>query len=234
MIHAVLFDLGGTLIDNADPLGWCEVARDVGVVVDPDHLAHAYREVQTEFDANGEPETPGFWAAVLGRAAGRTVDEATARSFQDRWFASGEHHPPLFSDARYCLETLQQEGIALGLVSNSQSEAACRDHLTRLGVQRFFPVVVSSGTEGVRKPDPEIFRRAVQRIGVRPEEAVYVGDLPHTDAKGAAAAGLHGLWLHRYGWGFGDDPPEITSLTEVPNWVKQFNGVGVHPVHGPP
>jgi putative hydrolase of the HAD superfamily len=234
MIHAVLFDLGGTLIDNADPLVWAETARSVGVEVDADHLAHAYREVQAEFDARGEPETPAFWGAVLHRAAGREVTEAQGAAFQDRWFAIGEHHPPLFSDVRYCLETLEQEGLATGLVSNSRSEAACRAHLTRLGVQRFFPVVVSSGTEGVRKPDAEIFRRAVQRVGVQPGDALYVGDLPNTDARGAQAAGLHGLWLNRYGWGFGDDPPEITSLTEVPNWVRQLNGLPPAVQHGPP
>jgi putative hydrolase of the HAD superfamily len=234
MIHAVLFDLGGTLIDNADPLRWAEEARALGVGVDADHLAHAYREVQAEFDQRGEPESALFWSTVLGRALGRAVPVAVGGSFEDRWYRGEERSPPLFSDVRYCLEALESEGFALGLVSNSQSEAACRRHLDRLGILRFFPVIVSSGTEGVRKPDPEIFRRAVLRVGVPADESVYVGDLANTDARGATAAGLIGLWLNRFGWGLGEDPPEITSLTEVPNWVKLRDGSVLTDRHGPP
>jgi|HubBroStandDraft_3_1064219.scaffolds.fasta_scaffold161860_2 putative hydrolase of the HAD superfamily len=222
MIHVVLFDLGGTLIDTQDALTWSEVASDLGIVVDPDHLSHAYRAAQATCDATGAPEDPSFWRSVLSGASGTEVSEATANAFDAR-YAAREHRPPLFSDVRNCLESLEASGVSMGVVSNSRSERACRDHLVRLGIERFLPVVVSSGSEGVRKPHPEIFRRAVARIGVPPIETLYVGDLPNTDARGAMTAGLHGIWLNRYGWGFGNDPPEITSLSEVPSWVAQFN-----------
>jgi putative hydrolase of the HAD superfamily len=223
MIRAVLFDLGGTLLDNADPFGWSEVVREMGIDVDPYPMARAYREVQAEFDATDLPESAEFWHEVLQRATGRPIPEGTARRFEDRWFASGEHRPPLFPDVHPCLEALETEGVLLGLVSNSRSEAACRAHLGRLGIQRYFPVVVSSGTEGVRKPDAEIFRRGVRRVGVEPREALYVGDLPFTDARGAEAAGLHGLWLDRHGRGSERDPPAVSSLTEVPHRRRQFD-----------
>jgi len=102
------------------------------------------------------------------------------------------------------------------VVSNSTSEARVRAILDRAGIVDFFARVVSSGTEGVAKPDPEIFHRAVGRLEVRPEEALYVGNLANTDARGARAAGLHAVWLNRDGTGLGIDPPEITSLLEVP------------------
>ncbi|MGI0068384.1 MAG: HAD family hydrolase, partial [Thermoplasmata archaeon] len=87
-----------------------------------------------------------------------------------------------------------------------------------------FTTVTSSGTEGVRKPDPEIFRRALARAHVEAGESFYVGNLAHTDAEAARAAGLGSVWLHRYGTGFNLDPPEITSLLEVPNWVRRLEG----------
>ncbi len=79
---------------------------------------------------------------------------------------------------------------------------------------------------GVAKPDARIFEVACSEFGVRPEQAVYVGDRLRTDAIGAARAGLTGVWLNRRG----DVPPaadaaeaaavgviELTSLDALPD-----------------
>ncbi len=52
-----------------------------------------------------------------------------------------------------------------------------------------------SGEEGVRKPDPEIFRRALVRLGVAAHEALFVGDHPVADIEGAHGAGLLPVWM---------------------------------------
>jgi putative hydrolase of the HAD superfamily len=221
-ISGVLFDLGGTLLDTADPIGWAAVAEGLGLEVDPEHIGHAFREVTAALDAGDPsiPPEPGYWGAILQRASGRPVDAATGARFLEAWRATS-FEPPLFSDARYCLTRLQEEGLALGVLSNSDSEARVRGHLTRTGILRFFSAVVSSGTEGVRKPDPRLFRIGAERLARRPEEIVYVGDLANGDARAASSAGLNGVWLNRFGWGFGDDPPEITSLGELPGFVRR-------------
>ena len=86
----------------------------------------------------------------------------------------------------------------------------------------YFERVVSSGTEGVAKPAAEIFRRATERLGIRADEALYVGNLPTTDARAAAAAGLHSVWLNREGMEYREDPPEIMSLLEVPLIIRRL------------
>lgn len=221
-VLGVLFDLGGTLIDTSDPLRWATIASELGLVVDADHLAHRAREVESELDRAGSlPSEGARWARVLSDTVGRPVPESVGTEFLERWRRS-EFRPPLFSDARYCLEQFQAEGTAMGVVSNAQSAARVSEHLTRTGIARFFSVVVASGTEGVEKPDPRIFLRAIDRLRLRPRDAVHVGDLAVTDARGATSAGLHGVWLNRYGWGFGDDPPEITSLAELPGYVRRL------------
>ena len=133
---------------------------------------------------------------------------------------STERPIELFSDTRRCLDHLASEHRAMGVISNSTSEARVRQILDRVGILDYFCRVVSSGTEGVAKPDPEIFRRALARMHLLPHEALYVGNLRHTDAEAARAVGLHALWLNRYGFGYEEDPPEITSLLEVPLWVR--------------
>lgn len=227
-IRAVLFDLGDTLVDLRDFEGWCEVARRYYLELDPDALTHSFLEVERELDLepvhhSREERLLEFWQRTLSRAAQKEVGREVVAKF-----CADVHGPELsvhlFSDTRRCLDQLAAEHRLLGVISNSTSEARVRTILDRAGILDYFGRVVSSGTEGVEKPDPEIFRRAVARLQVPPEQAVYVGNLAQTDAKAASAAGLHGLWLNRYGFGYGEDPPEITSLLEVPLWVARLEG----------
>lgn len=231
----MLFDLGGTLVDVRDFAGWVDLARKVYLELDPDGLRHAFSEVEGEDDQQGlEPGRPAhveFWRRVLSRASGTTVAPETAARFLDRRAERRDPPVALYSDVRRCLDQLQGERRRLGVVSNSTSEAAVRRILDRVGILHYFERVVSSGTEGVAKPSPEIFRRALVRLGVEGEQTLYVGNLPRTDAAAARSAGLHSIWLHRDGTGMGEDPPEITSLLEVPLVVRQLeDGPGPGPV----
>jgi putative hydrolase of the HAD superfamily len=225
-IRAVLFDLGGTLVDERDYDGWAELARRFYLDFDPDALTHAFQEVERETDAeplagDRDAKIVEFWRRVLARASEKDVTTATAEKFV-RAIRAEELPVRLFSDTRRCLEELRSARRELGVVSNSTSEAHVRRILDRAGILDYFSRVVSSGTEGVAKPDPEIFRRAIRRMNVTPGEALYVGNLAFTDAKAAAAAGLHAVWLNRDGMEVGDDPPEIMSLLEVPLWVTRI------------
>ena len=227
-IRAVLFDLGGTLVDERDLAGWSELARLIYLDLAPEMIGHAYAEVEAEldegpFDVDPERGVVEYWRRLLSTASGIEVTPEAARRFVDARRARERAHPlPVYSDVRRCLDHLSAEHRQLAVVSNSTSEARVRQILDQAGILRYFERVVSSGTEGVHKPDPEIFRRAVARLKVRVDEALYVGNLPRTDAIGARNAGLHSVWLHRDGTGLGSDPPEITSLLEVPLVVRQL------------
>lgn len=170
------------------------------------------------------PSEEDYWRSVLARATGSELDLHRTRRFLER-LSRRAHVASLFSDVRLTLERLRSEGRLLGVLTNSgRSEEELRSTLERHGILSFFAAVVSSGSVGSSKPDPSFFRRAVDRLGVAVHEAFYVGDLAYTDAKAARAAGLRSVWLHRDGTGFGDDPPEITSLHELPRFVAQLDG----------
>ena len=112
------------------------------------------------------------------------------------------------------LSRLESAGLRLGLVSNF--EEWLERLLEQLGVARFFDVRVISGVEGVEKPDPAIFRLALERAGVEPGASVYVGDSPEFDTAPAEALGMLGVLIDRRGR-FPDHPgPRITSLDELP------------------
>ncbi len=222
-IRAVLFDLGGTLVDYHDFAHWTELARRCFVDIEEEEMARAFFDVERETDARERVGYTEFWRITLSRASGWDVERPTA----ERFLALIRERPGfnrLYSDSRRCLEELQSEGRRLAVVSNSSSEAHCRAILHETGILPFFEKVLSSGTEGVEKPAPEIFHRAVARMKVRPDEAFYVGNLAFTDAQAAREAGLEAIWLNRAGTGMSDEPPEITSLLEVPLCLRRVEG----------
>ena len=219
--RAVLFDLGNTLVNERDFNRIERLALESGLAVDAEGLAHAYPEVLEEYDRGGATMDPdAFWAAVAQRCAPASFDRASLTRFV-RAVQADAAPVEVFSDVGLCLEELASRKMAFGVVTNGRDEASARRVLEQARLAGFFPVVVASGTEGFSKPDPRIFRRALERLGARPEETIYVGDLANVDTRGAAAAGLTAVWLHREGTGWIDDPPEITSLLELPGWIDR-------------
>ena len=105
----------------------------------------------------------------------------------------------LASTTHALLETLRERGLKLGLVSNAidPPDLLHRD-LAELGVAERLDVAVFSSEVGRRKPDPAIFERALDALGVAPERALMVGDKVAIDVAGAKALGMHtcqALWF---------------------------------------
>ena len=113
-----------------------------------------------------------------------------------------------------------KERYALGVIANQG--AGLEERLRAFGIRAYFSVVVSSFDVGLKKPDPAIFRLALQWAGAEPEEAVMIGDRLDNDVFPAKALGMKTVWI-RQGFGGLQTPrgPEYTpdwtvsSLTEL-------------------
>ena len=102
--------------------------------------------------------------------------------------------------AFWVLEALRGRGYRLGVISNSNGTVEAL--LKQAGLAPFLDVILDSGRVGVEKPDPRIFRMALETVGARPQEAVHIGDLYSVDIVGAKGAGLHAILLDPIGaWG---------------------------------
>jgi putative hydrolase of the HAD superfamily len=123
----------------------------------------------------------------------------------------------LFPDVLPVLDQLHRQGYRLGIISNW--EDWLETVLVRLDITRYCSTVVISGCVGCEKPEPEIFRLALERAGVAPQDALHVGDSLAADVEGARAAGITPVLLDRYGR-HRDQPANgysrITSLHELP------------------
>jgi putative hydrolase of the HAD superfamily len=103
-------------------------------------------------------------------------------------------HCPPYEDV---LRTLQRVSgsYALAVLTNGPGDVQ-RAKLHASGLDSFFPVTVASGDIGFGKPDPRIFTTALERLGVRVEEAIAIGDSLERDVGGAHDAGLRCIWLN--------------------------------------
>ncbi|HEY1689493.1 MAG TPA: HAD family hydrolase [Solirubrobacteraceae bacterium] len=239
MLQAVLFDLDGTLMDH-------DAARAVGIEthlsgllpgLEGDELARLGEEWQRlealHYDeyARGEctyveqrhRRVQGMHA-VLGR---EPAEELSA----DAWFGGYLRHYRAawraFDDVLPTLAALAQAhpSVRFGVVTNGEGEPQ-RAKLAAIGLGERFRVVVASGEEGVAKPLAEIFARACERLGVEREQVAHVGDRLDLDAEGAAAAGLHGIWLDRLGHEPGPaHVTRISTLHELPMMLSRLSGM---------
>ena len=121
--------------------------------------------------------------------------------------------------ARPVLERLRGWDLEVGMISNS--DGSIERMLTKEGLAPYFRFVLDSCVVGVEKPDPRIFRMALERAEVSPEEAVYIGDLYSIDVVGSRAAGLDAILLDPAGlWGH-VECPKAKDLSEAADIVLQ-------------
>lgn len=217
-LKAVCLDVDDTLLDTqrASRQGLRElVGTDRAWPVwerTTDHYYARFVNDELDFDAMCVERTKAFFAAF-----GEQIDDTEAARRESVRMAAMQSAWGLFDDARPCLDWLRDSGVRLAVITNAPSTYQ-RKKIAAVGLADVFDAVVISGEVGVAKPDPRIFRTACDALGLRPDEVAHVGDRLDTDARGAARAGLHGVWLDRSRSERGTvgDVPVITSLHELP------------------
>ena len=152
---------------------------------------------------------------------GLTLDDGAADAWFDAYLVHYESTWTLHDDVMPCLESLRPARI--GVITNG-SLPFQRAKIDGVGLAPWLEHIIASGEVGVAKPDAQIFFIACGVFEVEPSDAVYVGDRLHTDAIGAARAGLLGVWLDRHGTATreqlaeaaAEGVPVIRGLAELP------------------
>jgi HAD superfamily hydrolase (TIGR01662 family) len=193
-LRAVVFDVGETLVD--EERWWRQLAEREGL----------------------QPHV--IWAAL-----GVTIERG--EEHHELWRHLGIERPPrwwneipyaledLYPDALDCLGRVRELGLRVGIVGN-QTET-----LERWAREAALPadVISSSGSLGVRKPDPSFFAKVVELVECDPRETAYVGDRVDNDVLPALEAGLVAVHVRRGPWGrLQHAPPDaivVESLAEV-------------------
>ncbi len=220
-LDTVFLDAGGVLVFP----NWARVADALvrrGVPADPRALASAEPHAKHEMDA-----PPGLAAAktdlqrgwvyfnLVLKHAGIPRSDATKAALDDlhayhQAFNLWEFVP---ADVAPALDALRARGVRLVVVSNANGKL--RELFDRVGLASRVDLLFDSHEEGVEKPDPRLFRIALDRAGARAEATVHVGDLYHIDVVGARAAGLRAVLFDAAGLYPDADCPRIRALGEL-------------------
>ncbi|MBN1318722.1 MAG: HAD family hydrolase [Anaerolineales bacterium] len=124
-------------------------------------------------------------------------------------------------DVKEVVLELNKRGYCLGIIANTITETEIPDWLEEDGLADYFKTVVLSSKTGLRKPGPEIYLEAAQRVGVPPGRSIYVGDNPSRDIEGARLAGFGMVIILMEPATLEKEPP--TGENKPDMFIKEFN-----------
>ncbi|WP_167136905.1 HAD family hydrolase [Diaminobutyricimonas sp. TR449] len=127
---------------------------------------------------------------------GVVLEDSEADAWFDAFVVEYVRNWRLHDDALPSLDAMP--GARFGVITNGDLAFQQRK-LSAVGLSERLEHVIASGEVGYAKPDERIFNHACGLFGVPASQAAYIGDRLHTDALGAAAAGLTGVWIDRDG-----------------------------------
>jgi putative hydrolase of the HAD superfamily len=215
--EAVLLDALGTLVTFADPAPALrrELRERAGLEVDAATAKAAVRAEIAFYRANLGQARDAASLARLRAACGDVVrravgaPEAPLEPVTEALLAAIAFVP--FPEVPGALAALRARGLALAVVSNW--DVSLHEVLERCGLTGF-AAVVTSAEEGTAKPEPDLFLRALDRLGVAPGAALHAGDSVEEDLAGARAAGVRAVLVDRDGTAPAG-VPAVPSLREL-------------------
>jgi putative hydrolase of the HAD superfamily len=220
MVKSVLFDLDGTLLDR-DASVEQFIAVQYGRLAA--HLSHIpkidYVNRFIELDCRGHVWKDKVYQTLV------TEFEIGGMSWQallDDYETQFQFHCVPFNFLVEMLNALKQQGYLLGIVTNGFGRFQDRS-IEGLKIRDYFDIILISEVEQVRKPQPEIFQRAMNRLGVSAPDSVFVGDHPEADIIGAKSAKMRTIWKRNSHWLEAKEADAIIDeLSEIPSVLEQF------------
>jgi putative hydrolase of the HAD superfamily len=224
-ITAILFDAGGTLVF----LDYFFLARELrrnGIAVSSRDVRRAEYVARAEIDQRllgavadtDETRRRPYFSALLdhlgveAQQAQRLIASFDAAHKQDNLWRRMMPSTPAV------LRQLRSSDLTLGVISNS--DGRINAILRQCGIAQFFDIIIDSHEVGMEKPEPGIFSLALQRLRVRPQQALYVGDIYGIDVVGSERAGLRSVLLDTLGLYGGVPCRKIRHLRELPAVVS--------------
>ncbi len=214
-IEAVIFDIGGTLLDFAQPESLVQLRAGLHSI--HAHLTSTGLHLPPYTVYRRRLERRALRAYLFSRLRGAELDPmrllhegharmgialeaAAVADLGKRLYAPTKAIARAHPETAGALSALRRRGYRLAIISNTIAPpVGLEDHLADEGLLEYFPVRIFSCVLGVPKPHPRIFRAALDALAMPAERAVYVGDKPKIDVRGARRVGMGAVLRHAPG-----------------------------------
>ena len=224
MLKGAIFDLGETLMDLT--VTW-EQVREWRIQAIHNALAQQradlspaeigrewvrLHEEESDYAARTfeEIEIQESFVKLFDRLKVKPEQRPSMGELVKRFFALEAESWVIFPGIPQMLQQVRDLGLGMGLLSNARNDWAVKEIIERLGLTRYFDVILTSAALGVRKPRPEPFREMLKLLGIEAAEAVMVGNSMEADVAGAVPLGIKTIRVM-----FGDNVDELRISLEV-------------------
>ena len=188
-LKGVIFDVDGTLIDSnpAHTQAWLQAFEEFG-------LKAKAEEIRRSIGMGGDKIIPMQTPWDDKEPQGKELARRRGEIFKERYLPNLN----AFRGARELVEALHRQGLKLAVASSAQPREL--DPLLEIvGIQEYLQEKTSSGDAKESKPDPDIVAVALERLGLKPEEVIMIGDTPY-DLRAARQLSIRPLAFLCGGW----------------------------------
>ncbi|KAA0965763.1 HAD-IA family hydrolase [Sporosarcina sp. ANT_H38] len=213
MIKAVLFDLDGNLLDREVSLERFIKSQHERLNKSVGHiLKEQYVSKFIELDCRGYIWKDKVYQQMV--AEFNITGVSWEQLLQDYVHQFKGYCVP-FPNLIQMLTSLTNQSIVLGIISNGKGQFQM-DNIMALGIEHYFETILISEKEGIKKPDPLLFKKALEQLNITPNECIFVGDHPENDVKASKDVGMLAAWKKTSEWENVEEDFIVHDLMEVP------------------
>ncbi|NUM55558.1 MAG: HAD family hydrolase [Candidatus Hydrogenedentes bacterium] len=232
--EAILFDMGGVLLESVDM--WTDAGFEKSYPnglpngASPEWFMGMSRDILARYERLPAPRPAMDLRPIIAEWLPKAGMDASAETVEDWYGVLGWWEVrPLYPFVREALKRINDMGYRIGLISNTLLTSQYHRDLFRAGgIFDLFEFMVFSAEFGANKPDPRIFRHALDAMKLDASCAWYVGDKPHRDVCGAHGVGMtavlvDGPYEHRMSDSPAHEPDvRVRDISELPELLVKF------------
>lgn len=214
LLKAVIFDLDGTLLNRDESVRrfihdqYARLNRHLTGIEERDYVTRFI-----ELDQHGYQWKDAVYDQLIQEFK---ISGITQQELLEDYVNRFHHCCVAFPNLDPMLNALKARGLRLGIITNGFGEFQMKS-IHGLGIRDYFDCILVSEWEGMKKPDPDLFHRALEALDVTPGTAMFVGDHALHDIQAAKRVGIRTVWKRNDRWeeSEADADDSIDDLSEL-------------------